>query len=66
MLMDSGQDCVLIIQYSMLLLIRAIPCRSLPELQNYFMKHCLGTNLVLGPPEKFYRRNPSGTIRDVH
>ena len=36
MLMDSGQDCVLIIQYSnsMLLLIRAIPCRSLPELHN--------------------------------
>ena len=26
----------------------------------------LGTNLVLGPPEKFYRRNPSGTFRDVH
>ena len=25
-----------------------------------------GTNLVLGPPEKFYRRNPSGTFRDVH
>merc|ERR1711884_138617 len=26
----------------------------------------LGTNLVLGPPEKFYRRNPSGTFRDVY
>ena len=26
----------------------------------------VGTNLVLGPPEKFYRRNPSGTFRDVH
>ena len=25
-----------------------------------------GTNLVLGPPEKFYRRNPSGTFREVH
>ena len=25
-----------------------------------------GTNLVLGPPEKFYRRNPSGTFSDVH
>ena len=25
-----------------------------------------GTNLLLGPPEKFYRRNPSGTFRDVH
>ena len=26
----------------------------------------LGTNLVLGPPEKFYRRNPSGAFWDVH
>ena len=26
----------------------------------------MGTNLLLGPPEKFYRRNPSGTFRDVH
>ena len=26
----------------------------------------VGTNLLLGPPEKFYRRNPSGTSRDVH
>merc|ERR1712235_175400 len=26
----------------------------------------MGTNLVLGPPENFYRRNPSGTFRDVH
>merc|ERR1711952_186020 len=26
----------------------------------------VGTNLVLGPPEKFYRRNPSGTFRGVH
>ena len=26
----------------------------------------LGTNLVLGPPEKFYHRNPSGTFSDVH
>ena len=26
----------------------------------------VGTNLVLGPPEKFYRRNPSGTFSDVH
>ena len=26
----------------------------------------VGTNLVLGPPEKFYRKNPSGTFRDVH
>ena len=25
-----------------------------------------GTNLVLGPPEKFYHRNPSGTFRDTH
>ena len=30
---------------------------------NYFAE---GTNLVFGPPEKFYRRNPSGTFRDVH
>ena len=26
----------------------------------------MGTNLVLGPPKKFYRRNPSGTFRGVH
>ena len=26
----------------------------------------MGTNLVLGPPEIFFRRNPSGTFRDVH
>ena len=26
----------------------------------------MGTNLVLGPPEKFYHRNPSGTFRDTH
>ena len=26
----------------------------------------LGTNLVLGPPKKFYRRYLSGTLRDVH
>ena len=26
----------------------------------------VGTNLVSGPPEKFYRRNPSGTFGDVH
>ena len=26
----------------------------------------LGTNLVLGPPKNFFRRNPSGTLRDVH
>ena len=26
----------------------------------------MGTNLVLGPSEKFYRRNPSGTFSDVH
>ena len=25
-----------------------------------------GTNLVLGPSEKFYRRNPSWTFRNVH
>ena len=25
-----------------------------------------GTNLVLGPPEKFYRRNHLGTFWDVH
>ena len=25
-----------------------------------------GTNLVLGPPEKFYHRNPSETFRDTH
>ena len=31
----------------------------------HFIKH-KGTNLVLGPLEKFYRRNPSGTFRDVH
>ena len=30
------------------------------------MNSIRGTNLVLGPPEKFYRRNPSGTFRDVH
>merc|ERR1711902_196648 len=30
------------------------------------VRNVLGTNLVLGPPEKFYRRNPSGTFRDVH
>ena len=29
-------------------------------------KLLVGTNLLLGPPEKFYRRNPSGTFRDVH
>ena len=29
-------------------------------------KRIKGTNLVLGPPEKFYCRNPSGTFRDVH
>ena len=26
----------------------------------------VGTKLVLGPPKKFYRRNLSGTLRDVH
>ena len=26
----------------------------------------MGTNLVLGPLEKFYRRNPTGTFWDVH
>ena len=31
-----------------------------------YQKIIKGTNLVLGPPEKFYRRNPSGTFRDVH
>ena len=31
-----------------------------------FMQRIMGTNLVLGPPKKFYRRNPSGTLRDVH
>ena len=30
------------------------------------MLEYMGTNLVLGPPEKFYHRNPSGTFRDVH
>ena len=30
------------------------------------MKSTKGTNLVLGPPKKFYRRNLSGTLRDVH
>ena len=38
--------------------------------QNVLVGFCdqssMGTNLVLGPPEKFYRRNPSGTFRDVH
>ena len=34
--------------------------------KNIFKNIILGTNLVLGPPEKFYRRNPSGTFRDVH
>ena len=29
-------------------------------------KETQGTNLVLGPPENFFRRNPSGTFRDVH
>ena len=29
-------------------------------------KLTVGTNLVLGPPEKFYHRNPSGTFRDTH
>ena len=37
---------------------------SLPGLQ--LQKIDMGTNLVLGPPEKFYRRNPSGTFRDVY
>ena len=40
------------------------------SLKRYFGRQIvykiLGTNLVLGPPEKFYRRNPSGTFRDVH
>merc|ERR1739837_56413 len=31
-----------------------------------YLHYILGTNLVLGPPEKFYRRNPSGTFRDTH
>ena len=35
-------------------------------LPSTIIKLTLGTNLVLGPPEKFYRRNPSGTFRDVH
>ena len=26
----------------------------------------MGTNLLLGPPEIFFRRNHSGTFRDVH
>ena len=28
--------------------------------------NCEGTNLVLGPPKIFYRRNLSGTFREVH
>ena len=36
------------------------------EILNNWTKEAVGTNLVLGPPEKFYRRNPSGTFRDVH
>ena len=32
----------------------------------YLCNVCVGTNLVLGQPEKFYRRNPSGTFRGVH
>ena len=33
---------------------------------NFDTVNIVGTNLVLGPPEKFYRRNPSGTFRYVH
>ena len=44
-----------------LLLLRLFIWLSI-SIQNLIM----GTNLVLGPPEKFYRRNPSGTFRDVH
>ena len=36
---------------------------SSPQLHSCFI---LGTNLVLGPPEKFHHRNPSGTFRDTH
>ena len=32
----------------------------------FIINSYVGTNLVLGPPEKFYCRNPSGTFRDVH
>ena len=40
-------------------------------LSQFHNKQCdynvtMGTNLGLGPPEKFYRRNPSGTFRDVN
>ena len=32
----------------------------------FYLPSEVGTNLVLGPPENFFRRNPSGTCRDVH
>ena len=32
----------------------------------YSIENIEGTNLLLGPPEIFFRRNPSGTFRDVH
>ena len=33
---------------------------------HFHIKDTMGTNLLLGPPEKFYCRNPSGTFRNVH
>ena len=43
-----------------------IPILFEPRKIIFYTPAILGTNLVLGPPEKFYRRNPSGTFRDVH
>ena len=38
----------------------------LSKVTNILYLLALGTNLVWGPPKKFYRRNPSGTFRNVH
>ena len=42
------------------------PLLSVEDLDTVTSIATMGTNLVLGPPENFYRRNPSGTFRDVH
>ena len=39
---------------------------STQQINTFMLTFILGTNLVLGPPENFYRRNPSGTFRYVH
>ena len=45
---------------------RSTPVKIHSDIQFNGFKPIKGTNLVLGPPEKFYRRNPSGTFSDVH